>query len=1096
MKPNFALNLSNDGVELLHRGTSGWRSLGAVKFENDDVQAGCARLVAEAEKLEPGNVRTKLILPESQLRYSTVLAPGPTDEARRYQIEAEIEALTPYSIDELVYDFSVEDDHALIVICARETLAEAEHFAEDAGFNPVAFVAMPEKGLFGGEPNFGETSVARAYLGDGRVQFDAEPVRVGRAADAPTPAAPAASPPASPRPATASTGKAATPARTAAHPAIAAAGAPLRAAASAGPSAAAPKSPAPGRPPVTPAAEPFSKVGDLVRRMGTRLRREQAAAKAQDQATDGAASKQPRPTPPATPAGGNSGAPRPAKTPVPPSTAAAVAPRATAGAASDQPAAPVAFSSRRGAPPVIAASGPGAADADSDNPGGRIAVLPGAGRAQEGGFLARLQSRARALAQPLVEKVARRTGTGESPAADVTTTAPLAPKPGSGAPANRTPDKTAPAKAPDITPHPSVAAPPAATGTPSLALGGERRREAVLSETIVAASRPPASEREKASEAEALTIFGARGNSQSAPDRTGRFLMAGGAVVLLLVSVAAWFLYFNAAPDRQANLASDPAGGVETLPPAPSDPAGTGAIEAPTGVAGGGQIAEPALPDTALAVDPAPAPAPGATSAPDVLADADAVRDAAGTAPDAASDPVASAGAAAQDAADAAVTAGQGAAAEAIETDPNRLLDALVAETLNETLPAEVLDLAAQIGDDGTQPTAPSAPAPDNGTVISQSTPAPVSDSPQLAAASTTSPQRMSLPSSITLPDTGEVAFAPPSPPPPFGAESTPDTGDVVEATPEGALTPSGVTVFAGRPPAVPAVRPAGLAPEPAAPAVPAPAVPAVATPEATAPAAVAPEPVAPVAAEGAQNPETPRADPALAGFRPRARSERVRQIGERLAPPPAEPAATPAPGGADTADPQQDAALDQPQSQTAALVAPPPGWVSLDTLRPQRRPTDLVPPVAEAAAASTAPDPAPDADEDPEIVVTSVRPNARPSDVIARARAILEGSGSGQQEEDQANEAAVAAVQPDTPSSATVALHATETNAIRLSEINLIGVFGSPDNRRALVRLSGGRRVRVGVGDRLNGGQVTAIGESQLYYTRRGRNEILEIGG
>ena len=151
---------------------------------------------------------------------------------------------------------------------------------------------------------------------------------------------------------------------------------------------------------------------------------------------------------------------------------------------------------------------------------------------------------------------------------------------------------------------------------------------------------------------------------------------------------------------------------------------------------------------------------------------------------------------------------------------------------------------------------------------------------------------------------------------------------------------------------------------------------------------------------------------------------------------------------------------------------------------------------MAEAAAASTAPDPAPDADEDPEIVVTSVRPNARPSDVIARARAILEGSGSGQQEEDQANEAAVAAVQPDTPSSATVALHATETNAIRLSEINLIGVFGSPDNRRALVRLSGGRRVRVGVGDRLNGGQVTAIGESQLYYTRRGRNEILEIGG
>ena len=93
MKPNFALKLSNDGIELLHRANGGWLSVGSLSFESDDVAAGCARLVAEAKRLEPGGIRSKLVLPESEVRYSSVLAPGPTDEARRYQIEAEIEAL-------------------------------------------------------------------------------------------------------------------------------------------------------------------------------------------------------------------------------------------------------------------------------------------------------------------------------------------------------------------------------------------------------------------------------------------------------------------------------------------------------------------------------------------------------------------------------------------------------------------------------------------------------------------------------------------------------------------------------------------------------------------------------------------------------------------------------------------------------------------------------------------------------------------------------------------------------------------------------------------------------------------------------------------
>ena len=78
------------------------------------------------------------------------------------------------------------------------------------------------------------------------------------------------------------------------------------------------------------------------------------------------------------------------------------------------------------------------------------------------------------------------------------------------------------------------------------------------------------------------------------------------------------------------------------------------------------------------------------------------------------------------------------------------------------------------------------------------------------------------------------------------------------------------------------------------------------------------------------------------------------------------------------------------------------------------------------------------------------------------------------------------------TPSS--VAKQATEKNALNLGKVNLIGLFGSKSNRRALVRMSNGSFVRVKVGDRLDGGQVTAIGDGQLNYQKGGRNVTLTL--
>ncbi|MCP4825421.1 MAG: hypothetical protein GY892_15090, partial [Shimia sp.] len=79
-------------------------------------------------------------------------------------------------------------------------------------------------------------------------------------------------------------------------------------------------------------------------------------------------------------------------------------------------------------------------------------------------------------------------------------------------------------------------------------------------------------------------------------------------------------------------------------------------------------------------------------------------------------------------------------------------------------------------------------------------------------------------------------------------------------------------------------------------------------------------------------------------------------------------------------------------------------------------------------------------------------------------------------------------------PTTASVARQATIQNAINLKKINLIGVYGTASNRRALVRLSSGRYKKVQVGDRIDGGKVAAIGEGELRYIKSGKNITLKM--
>jgi hypothetical protein len=1154
MKPNFALSLSYDAVELLQRGAGGWLSVGSVKFDRPDLDAAIEALIQRARALAPEGITTKLIVPDSEVRFASVLAPGPTDEARRYQIEAGIEGLTPYPLTELAYDWSVEGDHAQVAIVARETLREAEEFAAERGFNPVSFVAQPGDGQFLGEPFFGQTAMVRGLLPEGAmVQPDSVAVRVmGKVPEPGTgPAREQAKAPAAPAPAAAApaaTPAAATPAASAATagPAPVQSGEPP--ARSTAPATAAPpaRSPGPGKDKVaTPAASVkpdagsgqsalqggTNLLGGLVRRMGTAIRREQAGTGASAvsrgsgalggtgaASADGASRSSvmasasvPRQLPnDSLRSGGGAAALSAAAQPYP-DDPPEDAPREPA----TQPrpeGAVLAFSSRRTAQPP-AASGP--KPASSGAPGGRLAILNRGGAGAGAGMTRGLGRRSRDMARSalgrlgLLTTARRLLGRGPTGAALPAASARAVP---SGGP--RSIPATAPQAGRGLT-DPAIAG--------AAASGG--------------AARGTPAERTNLTEAEALTVFGRRGMTQPEPLLPARALMGLGALMLVLVAVAVWALYFNRPAPAPAGLAQGNA-----VVDDPAAAAGTQAeIAAPAQV----PAAPIAPPQTETAAEPAP---PEGATAPEAVAE------------------TVTETAAPQE------TPAQTATVDGTETtDPDAMLEALVREALSDPQQAEQLESLGATDPSVAQPDSAGAPesaagpvalnGPANDDVASgaetgaAATETAASGTPADQTAPAPQVTRLAMPGRLTVPPVDEVRPVSLSPPPAFDAvlagiaapapvvpepEPAPvgeQAGTEIDPSSEEDVT---ITVTPGRPVAVPTVRPARIGPPPPViqPAPPETAAAQVSEPE-PAPEAVT-EAVTEAEPEPAPAPEpvladdTPRADPALAGVRPEARSARVRALGEArraVQPdPPAEdddgaqveqpgrldqgslmpdlgpaiagtaaplarpvafvaPAAAPLPGALAAAG---------PESSAEPAIAPPPGGIDLALLRPQRRPTDLVP-----DPSALEPDPV---DETaPEAVARSLLPSARPQALSARVQAALEAerrrpaataTAAAAPAAAPAPQATAAAAAPSIPSSASVQQSATERRAIRTREANLIGVFGAPSSRRALVRMGNGQVVRLQVGDRFDGGQVSAIGDSELRYVRGGRDRVLRIAG
>ncbi len=173
-----------------------------------------------------------------------------------------------------------------------------------------------------------------------------------------------------------------------------------------------------------------------------------------------------------------------------------------------------------------------------------------------------------------------------------------------------------------------------------------------------------------------------------------------------------------------------------------------------------------------------------------------------------------------------------------------------------------------------------------------------------------------------------------------------------------------------------------------------------------------------------------------------------------------------------------------------------------LELLRPPPRPASaqaLAEATAEASELAVANASAPrNRPDNMEALVTAARVQAEAARVTASA-AIRTPDTSGAIEAalEEDTEPQNRAVRPRAlaiPTTASVARRATIEDAIRLNRINLVGVYGAPSDRRALLRLSSGRYVKVKVGDRVDGGTVAQITDSELYYRKGNRTLSLAV--
>ena len=175
MRPTIALDLSLDGIALLSRapdaegGADGlwWRET-TVDLETADLGAAMADLRARAVAIAGPDFVSMLVIPDSQLLYTSL---DRDDRDPKVTIAHHLRDRTPYAVEDLAFDYHLRGDRLQVAVVALDTLLEAEAFAAEHGFRPVALTANPQTGVFRGCPDFGRTGLAPDLLRGARLDL-------------------------------------------------------------------------------------------------------------------------------------------------------------------------------------------------------------------------------------------------------------------------------------------------------------------------------------------------------------------------------------------------------------------------------------------------------------------------------------------------------------------------------------------------------------------------------------------------------------------------------------------------------------------------------------------------------------------------------------------------------------------------------------------------------------------------------------------------------------------------------------------------------------------------------------------------------------
>ena len=977
MKPNFALNLSHDGIVLYHRASAGWHQMGEVMLDAPDLGAALGELRDKALALSASGLASKLIIPNSQILYRTIDYPsdssGGGDAGLDRAIRAALDGATPYGLDDLVWDTRISGDQVQLAVIARETLEEAENFASEYAFNPVSFVALPDDGLFEGEPFFGRSRAADALIGaQTEVTPDLErlivlphrpdpvPDPVPGPATEPDPApAPEANPEPQPEPqpesgaaqeSTAADGTAekapddtaqADRAETAEENAATAATG-FQSVRQHPTDNEADRQSTPGD--TAPDAETpaSSRLSAQPSRVLTAIRGDVPAAPAKkDNAVQTASVAAGSIIDPDLTPDPDDAAPENAPEPPP-----------------EHPHVPVTSGDVLHTPDEVEAPKPKLTAPRKSGPLPEPPPMPAPAPKPHKETLDAVKTSAKAAQSAAAKKAKAASKSAAQGAikglgALSAKSAALAAKTA----AAKKDRKKSGQKSGQKSNTPSAAAKPAVEAA---TLAPLTRKEAGLDSPEVTAA-----------EAEALTVFGARRGAR-APRRSsaklGLILTAVLVVALVLIGLLAGLM-----PDGENTATPDQTSAVETAP-SPNAPAT--------------QIATDETPSNSEAPDTSARAADAQT--------AEALAQTENPLPDT--------------------------PADTGETAPQLAAEPQVPAPLSPAQePVDLEALARSYAATGIWPVAPEHGP--GGTVDTV-------DALYIASIDST----ISSQDAVALPgNTETTGDTPPRiaiTPAPIGTRYDYDDNGFIRATPEGITTPEGVRVIAGRPEKVTGPRPSGAQ--------------------------------LVTADETRIEDDTVRS--ALAEFAPRLRPAGLVENNEK--------------------------------ANLGGITR-----AQLGAFRPTPRPVSEQQLAAQEALEAGAAAPSPTAP----VVTASLLPKARPADLSKRVAAAQAAAAAAAQKADRetttnARAAAVTARVPDTrvPSGAptSVARAATTKNAINLRQVNLIGVFGSSSDRRALVRLPSGRFVKVKIGDRLDGGRVQSISSNKLTYVKGGRSKTIEVAG